>query len=193
MNYDWNSVPDSIPELKEGYQLIKIFDTTDRVNINGKRYLAIKGSVPDIVDTAIAENDYDENGVLKAYPQTSINIYYESDFGLRILKNILVAGFGKENLEHLQDMGIIVTMLKKKMPIIKAELKKNGNFMNIKEMTASEAGAATASVPPPKKAAPKRKTAEQKAQELVDKARANMAKAAEAQAESQASEPDLPF
>lgn len=133
--WKWDEIPDELDAIKEGVNNLVAFRAYESENVNGKPYIAVKFALPESVQSAIENNNTDDDGNLSVYPHATINIYYETDTGARQLKQMLKKMFGEENLKHLIDNRTICIMIEKKRPEVIAETYKNGDYTNIRSFS----------------------------------------------------------
>jgi hypothetical protein len=131
--YNWDETPDGFEKLPVGLQEIKLFKAYLSQNSNGKSFIAIKGGLTETVDSALQMQDYDDLGNLNVRPHGMIMIYFENEFGRRVLKNLLKSAFGENNLKHLTTNELIIRAINQKNPVVLALVFHEGNYSKFKE------------------------------------------------------------
>lgn len=125
--YDWDNINDNNMTMNAGEQIVRLYYAYEAVNKNGKPFLAIKGCA---TNTDIKTGD---DGKPVAVPHAMIQVYYESDFGKNVLKNLIKASFGENRLKELNNNELICHAITKETPMVKAMVVIDGNYNKFKE------------------------------------------------------------
>jgi hypothetical protein len=132
--FNWNEVGDDNKRIPSGQQVIRLYSAYDSSNVNGKKFIAVKGGLPEDVQISMVAERLDNFGKLLVYPHGMINFYYETDFGKSALKNLLKAIYG-DDITKYDTPEKICEAIRKDMPMVQVDVVESGKFTNFKEFT----------------------------------------------------------
>ena len=127
--YDWDDIPEPNDQMPLGRQDLVIYDAYESKNANGKPFLKIKFAKPEDLESAF----YDKDGELSIYPHAFLNIYYQTDYGKKALKNLLKSAFGQDRLKELKTNEVIIHYLKNEKPFVSGIVYEDNGYIVLKD------------------------------------------------------------